>query len=214
MCTGMSPESNRGEKMISKKCYKIYLIGIGGQGTIKTATIIGEAAMSQGLNVVMSEVHGMAQRGGTVVTEMKIGQAESPLIERNAANLVLAFEPSEILRTLDKIGEQTQVIANSSTIVPFTVSLGISTYPEKKRMLDKLKKEINNFYLIDAEKLAKEAGHLITANIVILGAALAIPGFPISRKIVIESVKKNLPVRMIDINLKALELGYKELFSE
>jgi len=214
MCTGMSPESNRGEKMISKKCYKIYLIGIGGQGTIKTATIIGEAAMSQGLNVVMSEVHGMAQRGGTVVTEMKIGQAESPLIERNAANLVLAFEPSEILRTLDKIGEQTQVIANSSTIVPFTVSLGISTYPEKKRMLDKLKKEINNFYLIDAEKLAKEAGHLITANIVILGAALAIPGFPISKKIVIESVKKNLPVRMIDINLKALELGYKELFSE
>jgi indolepyruvate ferredoxin oxidoreductase beta subunit len=210
----MSPESNRGEKMISKKCYKIYLIGIGGQGTIKTATIIGEAAMSQGLNVVMSEVHGMAQRGGTVVTEMKIGQAESPLIERNAANLVLAFEPSEILRTLDKIGEQTQVIANSSTIVPFTVSLGISTYPEKKRMLDKLKKEINNFYLIDAEKLAKEAGHLITANIVILGAALAIPGFPISKKIVIESVKKNLPVRMIDINLKALELGYKELFSE
>ncbi|MDI9596021.1 MAG: indolepyruvate ferredoxin oxidoreductase subunit beta [Atribacterota bacterium] len=200
--------------MISKKCYKIYLIGIGGQGTIKTATIIGEAAMSQGLNVVMSEVHGMAQRGGTVVTEMKIGQAESPLIERNAANLVLAFEPSEILRTLDKIGEQTQVIANSSTIVPFTVSLGISTYPEKKRMLDKLKKEINNFYLIDAEKLAKEAGHLITANIVILGAALAIPGFPISKKIVIESVKKNLPVRMIDINLKALELGYKELFSE
>ncbi|MFA7575038.1 MAG: 2-oxoacid:acceptor oxidoreductase family protein, partial [Arcobacteraceae bacterium] len=150
----------------------------------------------------------------TVVTEMKIGQAESPLIERNAANLVLAFEPSEILRTLDKIGEQTQVIANSSTIVPFTVSLGISTYPEKKRMLDKLKKEINNFYLIDAEKLAKEAGHLITANIVILGAALAIPGFPISKKIVIESVKKNLPVRMIDINLKALELGYKELFSE
>lgn len=214
MCTGMSPESNRGEKMISKKCYKIYLIGIGGQGTIKTASIIGEAAMSQGLNVVMSEVHGMAQRGGTVVTEMKIGQAESPLIERNAANLVLAFEPSEILRTLDKIGEQTQVIANSSTIVPFTVSLGISTYPEKKRMLDKLKKEINNFYLIDAEKLAKEAGHLITANIVILGAALAIPGFPISKKIVIESVKKNLPVRMIDINLKALELGYKELFSE
>ncbi|MFA6621894.1 MAG: 2-oxoacid:acceptor oxidoreductase family protein, partial [Candidatus Caldatribacteriota bacterium] len=74
--------------------------------------------------------------------------------------------------------------------------------------------EINNFYLIDAEKLAKEAGHLITANIVILGAALAIPGFPISKKIVIESVKKNLPVRMIDINLKALELGYKELFSE
>ena len=197
--------------MISKKCYRIYLIGIGGQGTIKTATIIGEAAMAQGLNVVMSEVHGMAQRGGTVVTEIKIGQAESPLVERNAADLVLAFEPSEILRTLDKIGKQTRVIANSSIIVPFTVSLGISQYPEKNQLFDKLKKELDNFYLIDAEKLAKEAGHLIAANIVILGAAIAIPGFPVKKEIVVESIRKNLPSGVIDINIKALELGYKEL---
>lgn len=203
--------------MISKKCYRIYLIGIGGQGTIKTATIIGEAAMAQGLNVVMSEVHGMAQRGGTVVTEIKIGQAESPLVERNTADLVLAFEPSEILRTLDKIGKQTRVIANSSIIVPFTVSLGISQYPEKNQLFDKLKKELDNFYLIDAEKLAKEAGHLIAANIVILGAAIAIPGFPVKKEIVVESIRKNLPSGVIDINIKALELGYKELsfvFSE
>ena len=203
--------------MIFKKCYKIYLIGIGGQGTIKTATIIGEAAMAQGLNVVMSEVHGMAQRGGTVVTEIKIGQVESPLVERNAADLILAFEPSEILRALDKIGKQTRVIANSSIIVPFTVSLGISQYPEKNQLFDKLKKELDNFYLIDAEKLAKEAGHLIAANIVILGAAIAIPGFPVKKEIVVESIRKNLPSGVIDINIKALELGYKELsfvFSE
>jgi indolepyruvate ferredoxin oxidoreductase beta subunit len=203
--------------MIFKKCYKIYLIGIGGQGTIKTATIIGEAAMAQGLNVVMSEVHGMAQRGGTVVTEIKIGQVESPLVERNAADLILAFEPSEILRALDKIGKQTRVIANSSIIVPFTVSLGISQYPEKNQLFDKMKKELDNFYLIDAEKLAKEAGHLIAANIVILGAAIAISGFPVKKEIVEESIRKNLPARLIDINIKALELGYKELsfvFSE
>jgi len=199
--------------MISKEAYKIYLIGIGGQGTIKTATIIGEAAMSQGLNVVMSEVHGMAQRGGTVVTEIKIGQAKSPLIEKNAADLVLAFEPSEILRTLEKIGKQTRVIANSSTIVPFTVSLRISQYPDKEKMFDNLKKKIDNFYLIEAEKLAKAAGDLIAVNIVILGAALAIPGFPIKKEIAIESVKKNLPASVININLKALELGYKELSS-
>ncbi len=199
--------------MISKQCYKIYLIGIGGQGTIKTATIIGEAAMCQGLNVVMSEVHGMAQRGGTVVTEIKIGQAESPLIEKNAADLILAFEPSEVLRTLDKIGKQTWVITSSSTIIPFTVSLGISEYPDKKQMFDKLKKEIDNFYLIEAEELAKEAGNLIAANIVILGAALAIPEFPVKKEIIIESARKNLPTRLIDINLKALEMGYKEFSS-
>jgi indolepyruvate ferredoxin oxidoreductase beta subunit len=199
--------------MISKRCYKIYLIGIGGQGTIKTATIIGEAAMFQGLNVVMSEVHGMAQRGGTVVTEIKIGQAESPLIEKNAADLILAFEPSEILRTLDKIGNQTRVIANSSTIIPFTVSLGISEYPDKNQLFAKLKKEVDNFHLIEAEKLAKNAGNLIATNIVLLGAALAIPEFPIEKEMIIESVRKNLPARLININLNALEVGYKEFSS-
>lgn len=199
--------------MISKQCYKIYLIGIGGQGTIKTATIIGEAAMFQGLNVVTSEVHGMAQRGGTVVTEIKIGQAQSPLIEKNATDLILAFEPSEILRILDKIGKQTRVIANSSTIVPFTVSLGISEYPDKNQMFDKLKKEIDNFYLIEAEKLAKEAGNLIVTNVILLGAALGIPEFPIQKEMIIESARKNLPARLIDINLKALEIGYKEFSS-
>jgi len=197
--------------MISKECYNIYLIGIGGQGTIKTATIIGEAAMSQGLNVVMSEVHGMAQRGGTVVTEIKIGKANSPLIEKNAADLVLAFEPSEILRALNKIGRETCVIANRSTIIPFTVSLGISKYPDKIQMFDKFKQEIDNLYLIDAEKLAKEAGHIIAANIVILGAALAIPPFPVKKEAVIGSVRKNLPARTIDINLKALEMGYQQV---
>ena len=197
--------------MISKECYKIYLIGIGGQGTIKTATIIGEAAMSQGLNVVMSEVHGMAQRGGTVVTEVKIGKVDSPLIEKNSADLVLAFEPSEILRALNKIGRETRVIANRSTIIPFTVSLGISKYTDKIEMFDKFKQGIENLYLIDAEKLAKEAGHIIAANIVILGAALAIPQFPVKKEAVIGSVRKNLPARTIDINLKALEMGYKQL---
>lgn len=200
--------------MISKECYKIYLIGIGGQGTIKTATIIGEAAMAQGLNVLMSEVHGMAQRGGTVVTEIKIGKAESPLIEKNSADLILAFEPSELLRTLDKIGKNTFVIANRSAIIPFTVSLGISEYPDKLQMFDKLQKEINNIYMIDAGKLAKEAGHIIAANVVILGAALSIPQFPLKKEAIIESLQENLPARFIETNLKALEIGYKQLVLE
>ncbi len=199
--------------MRSEKCYQIYMIGVGGQGIVKTATIIGEAAMVQGCQVVMSEVHGMAQRGGTVVTELKIGPEESPLIGKNAADLILAFEPSEILRALDKIGKQTHVITNSSTIVPFTVSLGISEYPDKKKMFAELRKEITNFFVIEAERLAQEAGNLITANIVILGAALAIPQFPVNKDFVIESIGKNLPPKLIDINLKALEKGYQELAS-
>ena len=117
----MPKESDIGEKM--KNIYKIQLIGVGGQGTIKASTIIGEAAMKKGLNVVMSEVHGMAQRGGTVVTEFKIGDADSPLIEEGAADLMIAFEPSEALRAINKVNKNSFVIVNSSPIVPLLFRL-------------------------------------------------------------------------------------------
>ncbi len=196
--------------MSYKKSYQIYIIGVGGQGTIKTATIIGEAAMAQGLNVVMSEVHGMAQRGGTVVTELKIGKGLSPLNENYSADLILAFEPSELLRTITVIGKNTNIIASCSAIIPFTVSLGISKYPDINQIIERLGKKVNNLHLIDAERIAKEAGNIITANIVILGAALATPQFPVKKDLIIESLKQNLPARSIDMNIKALEMGYQE----
>jgi len=205
----MSKESNRGEKM--KNIYKIQLIGVGGQGTIKASTIIGEAAMKKGLNVVMSEVHGMAQRGGTVVTELKIGEAYSPLIEEGAADLMIAFEPAEVLRALNKINQESFVIVNSSPIVPFTVSLGISEYPELSSVFEELKVKIKNLLIINAEKIAKEAGSIISENMVLLGAAVATPNFPIEKDLVIQSMKKNLPTKSIETNLKAFEIGFEEV---
>ena len=206
----MSTESNRGEKMSYKKSYQIYIIGVGGQGTIKTATIIGEAAMAQGLNVVMSEVHGMAQRGGTVVTELKIGDSLSPLNEKYSADLLLAFEPSELLRATSIIGKDTNIIASCSSIIPFTVSLGISKYPDINQIIERLSKKVDNLHFIDAEKIAIEAGNIIAANIVILGAALATSKFPLKKENIIESMKQNLPIKSIDMNIKALEMGSKE----
>jgi len=194
-----------------KNIYKIQLIGVGGQGTIKASTIIGEAAMKKGLNVVMSEVHGMAQRGGTVVTEFKIGEAHSPLIEEGAADLMIAFEPAEALRALNKINQKSFVIVNSSPIVPFTVSLGISEYPELSSVFEELRAKINNLLVIDAQKIAKEAGSIISENIVLLGAAVATSNFPIERDLVIRSMKENLPPKSIKTNLKAFEKGFKEV---
>ena len=196
--------------MSYKKSYQIYIIGVGGQGTIKTATIIGEAAMAQGLNVVMSEVHGMAQRGGTVVTELKIGDSLSPLNEKYSADLLLAFEPSELLRTTSIIGKDTNIIASCSSIIPFTVSLGISKYPDINQIIERLSKKVDNLHFIDAEKIAIEAGNIIAANIVILGAALATSKFPLKKENIIESMKQNLPIKSIDMNIKALEMGSKE----
>lgn len=193
-----------------KNIYKIQLIGVGGQGTIKASTIIGEAAMKKGLNVVMSEVHGMAQRGGTVVTEFKIGEAHSPLIEEGAADLMIAFEPAEALRVLNKINQESFVIVNSSPIVPFTVSLGISEYPELTSVFEELQVKIKNLLIINAEKIAKEAGSIISENMVLLGAAVATPNFPIEKDLVIHSIKENLPPKSIETNLKAFEMGFEE----
>jgi len=205
----MSKGSNRGEKM--KNIYKIQLIGVGGQGTIKASTIIGEAAMKKGLNVVMSEVHGMAQRGGTVVTEFKIGEAHSPLIEEGAADLMIAFEPAEALRALNKINQESFVIVNSSPIVPFTVSLGISEYPELSSVFEELKVKIKNLLIINAEKIAKEAGSIISENMVLLGVAVATPNFPIEKDLIIRSMMENLPPKTIETNLEAFEMGFEEV---
>ena len=205
----MSKESNRGEEM--KKVYKIQLIGVGGQGTIKASTIVGEAAMKKKLNVVMSEVHGMSQRGGTVVTELKIGDAYSPLVEEGAADLMIAFEPAEALRALNKINKESFVIVNSSPIIPFTVSLGISEYPDLSSVFKELRVKISNLLVIDAQKIAKEAGSIISENMVLLGAAVATPNFPIEKDLIIQSMKENLPPQSIVTNLKAFEMGFKEV---
>ncbi len=191
--------------------YKIHLTGVGGQGTIKTSTIIGEAAIKRGLNVVMSEVHGMAQRGGVVTTDLKIGDANSPLIENGDADLVIGFEPAETLRSLPKVSEKTFVITNSARIVPFTVGLGLSEYPPVEQIISELKAKVKHLFVINAEELANKAGNIMSLNMVLLGAATAIQDFPIGKDEIIQAMKENLPPKTIEVNLKAFELGFKEV---
>ncbi len=191
--------------------YKIHLAGVGGQGTIKTSAIIGEAAIKSGLNVVMSEVHGMAQRGGIVNTDIKIGDARSPLIGKGDADLVIGFEPAETLRSLDKAGSETFIITNSSRIVPFTVSLGISEYPRIEDIMKFLKSHVKNLFIIDAEKVAKDVGNIMSLNMVLLGAAVAIPNFPLEKDIILSTMKENLPPKTIEVNLKAFEKGFLQV---
>ena len=191
--------------------YKIHLTGVGGQGTIKTSTIIGEAAIKRGLNVVMSEVHGMAQRGGVVTTDLKIGDAYSPLIENGDADLVIGFEPSETLRSLPKVSEKTFVITNSARIIPFTVGLGLSEYAPVEQIIAELKAKVKHLFILNAEGIANKAGNIMSLNMVLLGAATAVPGFPIGKEEIIQSMKENLPPKTIEVNLKAFEMGFKEV---
>ena len=194
--------------------YNIYICGVGGQGIIKTSIVIGESGMKSNLGVIMSEIHGMSQRGGVVSTELKIGDSKSPIIEDGQCNLLIAFEPMEALRSISKTSKDTTVVLNTSPIMPFNIQGSKIPYPDINDILNEIKSKVKKIYAMDAEKMAKNAGHILSLNMVMLGGAVAISGFPIKKDIVLESMKENLPKNSIPINLKAFEDGYNFVYSK
>jgi indolepyruvate ferredoxin oxidoreductase beta subunit len=190
------------------KSYSIYISGVGGQGIIKTSTVMGEAAMKTGLPVVMSEVHGMAQRGGSVSTELKIGDNYSPIIELGSADLLISFEPVEALRAVPKISKESYVILNTNPIYPFNLDETGVSYPDMKDVLVELTGKAKQVYALDADKIARESGHSLSMNMVMLGAASAVEGFPIEKETILTSMKANLPEKSLEINLKAFNAGF------
>lgn len=190
------------------KPYNIYISGVGGQGIIKTSTVIGEAAMKSRMPVFMSEVHGMAQRGGGVSTELKIGDSYSPIIENGSADILISFEPVEALRAIPKISNNTYVIVNKSPIYPFNLRESEIPYPDIEIILEELNNKSREVFALDANKIANESGHPLSMNMVMLGSVTAINGFPLKKEIIIDSMKVNLPEKSLDINLKAFENGF------
>ena len=188
--------------------YNIYICGVGGQGIIKTSVIIGEAAMNQGLNVVMSEIHGMSQRGGSVSTELKIGDFNSSIIPEGNADMLLSFEPIETIRGLNKVNKDSKIVYNTHPIVPSSTNVA---YPSVDRITNSLKENFNHVLPIDATKLALEAGNILSLNMVLLGAVTADDKFPLSKDTVIDAMKNNLHEKFHDLNLKAIESGYKSI---
>lgn len=185
--------------------YNIYICGVGGQGIIKTSVIIGEAAMNQGLNVVMSEIHGMSQRGGSVSTELKIGDYNSSIIPEHSADMLLSFEPIETVRGLDKVNDDTKIVFNTHPIVPASSD---KPYPGVGNITDVLKENFKHVLPIDGTKLAMDAGNVLALNMVLLGAVTADDKFPLSKESVIAAMKNNLKPKFHELNLKAIESGY------
>lgn len=188
--------------------YNIYICGIGGQGIIKTSIVIGETALHNDMNVVMSEIHGMSQRGGVVSTELKIGDDQSPIIQDGGADLILSFEPVEALRALQKSNKNSVIITNTSPVLPSTINQQDVDYPKVEDILSELKSKVSTVFAIDANEIAKNAGHQLSMNMAMLGAATAVTSFPLEKEDVIEIMKSNLPPKSIEINLKAFNEGY------
>lgn len=188
--------------------YNIYICGIGGQGIIKTSIVIGETAIHKDMNVVMSEIHGMSQRGGVVSTELKIGEDQSPIIQEGGADLILSFEPVEALRALPKSNKDSIIVTNISPVLPSTINQQDVDYPDVGEIIKELKGKVSQVYAIDANQIALDAGHPLSMNMAMLGAATAISTFPLEKDDVISIMKENLPPKSIEINLKAFEEGY------
>ena len=183
----------------------IMIVGVGGQGTLLTSRIIGKTALEQGLDVKISEVHGMAQRGGSVVTFVRFGEkVYEPVVEEGQADVIIAFERLEALRYSHFLKKDGVLVVNDCRIDPMTVVIGAKTYPEN--IIEGLKKE-HTLYAIDAQKIALELGNSKVLNSVVLGYAAPAIGF--DKDVWLETVESTVPPKTVDINKAAFMRGYE-----
>jgi indolepyruvate ferredoxin oxidoreductase beta subunit len=184
----------------------IYLAGVGGQGIITASKIIGDAAILSDKNVLLSETHGMAQRGGSVICTARIGDVQSPMIPDGSADIILSFELLETLRAACKANKNTIVVASTEKIVPLSVSSQKLKYPTLEEISIQVKKVAKSFVPIDARKLAEDSAVPMSSNIVMVGALAGTGITGIERRHFEKAVEMNLP-RWIPENLDAFAKG-------
>ena len=188
---------------------RLIMVAVGGQGNLLASKVLGEAALISGVPVRMSEIHGMAQRGGVVESAIVFGDATSSIISDSEADILLGFEPSETLRALNRCSKDTKVITNTATLPPFTVSIGKGVYPDVENIKKLIKTKCASLVAIDAMKLAKEAGSPMSVNIVLLGALVQSGSLGFTKENVIEAINRRTKKAFLDMNLNAFELGYE-----
>ncbi|MDP6156270.1 MAG: indolepyruvate oxidoreductase subunit beta [Candidatus Thermoplasmatota archaeon] len=187
----------------------IYLAGIGGQGILTAAQVLGRVAVDNGVNVLVNETHGMAQRGGVVTCNVRYGDVFSPLIPEGEADVLTAFEPVEALRSIKIANENTYFIVNTARIYPFTVSLGQEKYPPMEYLMEKIKKISRRVVFLDASELAREAGNEICTNMVLVGGIFALGVLPFDKDQFITTLERVLPPKIFKVNLEAFLNGNK-----
>ena len=182
----------------------IMIVGVGGQGTLLASRILGNVVIREGYDVKVSEVHGMSQRGGSVVTYVKFGQkVHSPIIDQGEADIILAFELLEAYRALPYLKTGGRLIVNDQQINPMPVITGTADYPAD--ILGKLRAS-GDLTAVDALALAKEAGSIKAVNVVLIGLMAKSTTIPYESWI--ETIKTTVPPKFLEINLKAFDLGY------
>ncbi|NDY73566.1 pyruvate ferredoxin oxidoreductase [Desulfobacter hydrogenophilus] len=191
------------------KPLRMIIVAVGGQGNLLASKVLGEAALIEGVEVRMSEIHGMAQRGGVVESSIIFGDASSSIISDGEADILLGFEPAETLRAIARCSANTKVITNTATLPPFTVGIGKGTYPEVDEIKRVLKEKTAGLVAIDAMALAREAGSPMSVNIVLLGALIQTGALGFSKENVKAAIKRRIKPALVEMNLNAFDLGFE-----
>ena len=192
--------------METRRC---VFVGVGGQGNLLASRLLGEAALATGIPAVVSEIHGMAQRGGVVESAVLLGDVTSPIVSEAEADVLIGFEPLETMRALGKCNVDSLVITNTQPLPPFTVSVGQGTYPPVDEVLDKIQTKVNNVIALNGNELAEEAGNPLSLNMVMLGALIGSGSVPISAEAMKETISTSTKKAFLESNLKAFDLGWE-----
>jgi indolepyruvate ferredoxin oxidoreductase beta subunit len=189
------------------KVHNILLVGVGGQGTILASELLARVLLEAGFDVKKSEVHGMAQRGGRVVSHVRFGKkVYSSLIVKGEADILVGFEMAETLRSLDWLSPGAKVLAERRAILPYTSLIGQSPYPFDA--LDRVRDAGFDITVVDGEAFAEKTGEKKTANVVLMGALARY--LSVERSVWEETIRKNMPEKLVKMNLQAFELGWGE----
>ncbi len=189
----------------------VVFSGVGGQGVVVLSDIYCEAAMLEGFDVAKAEIHGMAQRGGSIVAYTRIGEkVESPLIEIGKADAIVGFEILETARTLPMLKKNGSVIVNMKYI-PLNYTTSGSKSIKAKDLIELLKSKAL-VHEIKGTEIAQELGNLLVVNTILLGALSALPDIPVSVESFKQAIAERLKEKYINLNLKAFQLGRKSVF--
>ena len=190
--------------------YEILVAGIGGQGVLFIGSLLDRAARINGFETVIgSEIHGMAQRGGPLVSYTRLGNdVHGPIISPGSADVMISLELVEGLRNIERLAKNGWLIVAETKLPSGAMWVAGIEYPTKEDVLGAMREATDRITVFDAQRIAKEIGHINAANVVLLGVAMAtVDDFPITTDSMKEAIKVVLPPRLVDINLKAFEEG-------
>jgi indolepyruvate ferredoxin oxidoreductase, beta subunit len=187
---------------------RVVMVAVGGQGNLLASSVLGEAALLSGIPMRMSEIHGMAQRGGVVESALIFGDAHSTIISDGDADVLVGFEPAETLRALGKCNARSVVITNLAPLMPFTVNIGQGVYPDLKKLQELIRAKTARLIAFNATALAREAGNVLSVNMVLLGALTQTRVLPFSVENVKTAMQRKTKPAFLDANVKAFDLGF------